>query len=243
MGGSDSRDGRSVRGKSDAASRPTSGSRFLPWLHRVELARRHVSIFSNASAADTARPTKPFQIPKPNGGRPLEVVGIPFDAPGLYVVELESARLGAALLGKPQSMYVPTVALVTNLSVHFKWGRESSLAWVTALDSGKPVKGASVAVQDCNGRVLWEGETDRQGIARVPALPSREKLPSCPAKHEGDDAFDYYDSSQTEALSSLRAGLFVTARTASDLSFVARAGIRGSKAGASSCRPKIGRGR
>ena len=53
----------------------------------------------------------------------MEVVGIPLAGPGFYVVELQSPRLGAALLGKPQPMYVPTAALVTNLAVHFKWGR------------------------------------------------------------------------------------------------------------------------
>ena len=37
-------------------------------------------------------------------------------------------------------MYVPTAAFVTNLSAHFKWGRESSLVWVTSLDKAEPVK-------------------------------------------------------------------------------------------------------
>jgi len=49
------------------------------------------------------------------------VVGIPLKKPGLYVVELESAILGASLLDPPRPMFVPTAALVTNLSVHFKW--------------------------------------------------------------------------------------------------------------------------
>jgi uncharacterized protein YfaS (alpha-2-macroglobulin family) len=186
----------------------------LPWLHRVELARRDVSLFG-----DGARPAKEFRLPKPGGGRPFEVVGIPFDAPGLYIVELQSERLGASLLGTRQPMYVPTAALVTNLAVHFKWGRESSLAWVTTLDGAKPVNGASVAVQDCNGRVLWEGTTDTQGIARVTALPDHSALPSCPATIPNEE-YPYLELSQNEALRSLRAGLFVTARTTDDLSFV-----------------------
>jgi len=70
---------------------------------------------------------KEFKVPKPLGPRAFEVVGIPLKDPGLYIVELESAILGEALLGISQPMYVPTAALVTNLSVHFKWGRESSL--------------------------------------------------------------------------------------------------------------------
>ena len=188
----------------------------LPWLHRVELARRDASLFADGAPG---RPAKEFRLPKPAGGHPFEVVGIPFDAPGLYVVEIRSERLGASLLDKRQPMYVPTAALVTNLAVHFKWGRDGSLVWVTALDSAKPVRGAAVAVQDCNGRVLWEGTTDAQGIARIASLPDRTDLPSCPATIPNEE-YPYFELSQNEALRSLRAGLFVTARTADDLSFV-----------------------
>ena len=64
-------------------------------------------------------------------------------------------------------MYVPTAVLVTNLSVHFKWGRESSVVWVTTLDTGEPVKDAVVTVRDCVEKVLWKGKTDASGIARI----------------------------------------------------------------------------
>ncbi|MGH8057730.1 MAG: MG2 domain-containing protein, partial [Candidatus Entotheonellia bacterium] len=143
-------------------------------------------------------------------------MGIPLEAPGLYMVELESARLGASLLDKPQPMYVPAAALVTNLSVHFKWGRETSLIWVTTLDAGRPVPDAQVAVHNCRGIVLWRGQTDRQGIARLGRLPSQDTLPSCP--------FDYperfYSYDWTPALRDLSEGLFVTAQVENDLSFV-----------------------
>ena len=83
------------------------------------------------------------------GARAFEVVGIPLKQPGFYVVELASPKLGAALLtgshpgAKGGEVYhVSTAALVTNLAVHFKQGRENALAWVTALDSGTPVAGA-----------------------------------------------------------------------------------------------------
>ncbi len=83
-----------------------------------------------------------LQVPKPDGARAFEVVGIPLRKPGFYVVELASPRLGAALLNSHTPYYVQSAALVTNLSVHFKWGRESSLVWVTALDSGAPMPNA-----------------------------------------------------------------------------------------------------
>ncbi len=94
---------------------------------------------------------KRFKLPKPNGAKAFEVMGIPLGKPGLYIVELKSARLGSVLLGKNAPMYVPTAALVTNLSVHFKQGAANSLVWVTTLEDARPVAGAAVAIADCHG--------------------------------------------------------------------------------------------
>lgn len=108
----------------------------------------------------------------PQRPRPFEVVGIPLPEPGLHVVEIESRRLGRALLDRDAPMYVRTAALVTNLGVHFKWGVENSVVWVTRLDRGEPVAAAQVQVSDCRGRPVWSGRTDAQGVARVAqALP------------------------------------------------------------------------
>jgi uncharacterized protein YfaS (alpha-2-macroglobulin family) len=120
------------------------------------------SIFTDAQT------TTPLSIAKPEGERPAEVVGIPLRATGLYVVELESRRLGQSLLGRDTSRYVAAAALVTNLAVHFKWGRETSRVWVTRLDNGQPVANAQVAVSlYCDGAVRWRGVTDRDGIASI----------------------------------------------------------------------------
>ena len=80
-----------------------------------------------------------ISVPKPVGAKAFEVVGIPLTEPGFYVVELASPKLGAALLGEPKPFHVRAAALVTNLSVHFKLGRESSLVWVTQLNDATPV--------------------------------------------------------------------------------------------------------
>jgi hypothetical protein len=127
-------------------------------------------------------------IPKPAGARAFEVLGLPLPGAGFYVVELESARLGAALLDKPAPMYVPAAALVTNLAAHFKHGRESSLVWVTTLDQAAPVPEAEVAVRDCNGQLLWQGQTDSEGLARI-AVPLASPRQSCSVLRGGGEWF------------------------------------------------------
>lgn len=122
-----------------------------------------------------------MKLALPGGGKQFEVVGIPLEKPGFYVVELASPALGRALLGRDAPRYVSAGALVTNMAVHFKWGRQGSLAWVTALDSGKPVAGADVRVTDsCTGKVLARGQSDGQGRLTVKSgLPEPETWSNC----------------------------------------------------------------
>ena len=117
----------------------------------------------------------------PGKGKDFEVVGIPLAKPGFYVVELASPVLGQALLGRAATRYVTAGALVTNMAVHFKWGRESSMVWVTALDSGRPVAGVDLRITDsCTGRTLSAGKSDAQGRAMVRAgLPEPATYGSC----------------------------------------------------------------
>ena len=139
---------------------------------RVErmVATREISLLKQDAAA------KRLELPQLGGGdpRPFEVVGIPLAGPGYFVVEIESLRLGQALLDPRAPMFVRTGVLVTNLGVHFKFGRENSVVWVTTLDRGKPVAGADVVVNDCNGKPLWSGRTDAQGLAKVAQAISAE---------------------------------------------------------------------
>lgn len=123
----------------------------------------------------------PIRIGLPGKGKAFEVVGIPLNKPGFYVVELASPQLGRALLGRDAPRYVAAGALVTNMAVHFKWGREGSLAWVTALDTGKPVAGAAVKVTDsCTGQGLAAGTTDDQGRLAVNAgIPEPQSWGGC----------------------------------------------------------------
>lgn len=181
--------------------------KIIAWLRKVAAGRRDVSILKAESEA------REFSVPKPEGARAFEVVGIPLKDPGLYVVEMESQILGASLLGHQSPLYVPTAALVTNLSAHFKWGRESSLVWVTTLDKAVPVKDADISIRNCNGKEIWKGKTDLNGIASVKKqLPSESELPFCQGNINHGEA--------ASALQGINSGLFVFAKTKSDMTFV-----------------------
>ncbi|MDE0878581.1 MAG: MG2 domain-containing protein [Sphingomonas bacterium] len=123
----------------------------------------------------------PFKIDLPGKGKQFEVVGLPLGKPGFYVVELASPTLGRALLSRNVPRYVASAALVTDLAVHFEWGRARSLAWVTRLSTGKPVPNAVVQVSDsCTGKPLARGATDRSGGLMIPAgLPDPETYGGC----------------------------------------------------------------
>lgn len=200
---------------------------WLTWLRRVGDARRRASVFADAKQ----QKPQSFTVPKPNGAKAFEVVGIPLKAPGLYIVELSSPRLGAALLGKSQPLYVPTAALVTNLSVHFKWSADNALVWVTSLDTAQPVGNATVSAHDCTGKVLWSGVTDAHGIAQVTGLPTRYQMASCSSTggFDGEEEDDYFydDSSQTRALDALSGGVLIVARAGDDVSMVHSEWVRG----------------
>ena len=52
----------------------------------------------------------------------FEVVGVPLVKPG-FMSSSSQPRLGRVLLGRPATRYVNAAALVTDMAVHFKWGR------------------------------------------------------------------------------------------------------------------------
>ncbi|MDH0867849.1 alpha-2-macroglobulin family protein [Mitsuaria sp. GD03876] len=108
-----------------------------------------------------------MNVPAPNPDKAIDVIGVPLAQPGYHVLELKSPQLGQSLLDPIQPMFVRTGALVTNLGLHFKLGKDDSLVWVTSLDKGRPVEGAQVAVYDCRGKALWNGRTNAQGLARI----------------------------------------------------------------------------
>jgi len=185
----------------------TTDADLMRWLGRLrkdhdeQYETRKTSLL--ATESDARRAELP-QLKDVAPGKPVaatEVIGIPLPQRGYHVIEIESRILGDSLLATRAPMYARTAALVTNLGVHFKRGRSSSLVWVTTLDRGRPVPGARVAVSDCRGQPLWQGVTDANGIARIElGFENAEERQNCLS----------------------REGLFVSARSAAgdDMAFV-----------------------
>ncbi len=143
---------------------------------RTNIQTRMVSLLGKQPGA------KMLDMPKSDAGdnRPFEVIGIPL-TPGFHVLEIASQKLGDALLderyGAGRTMYVRTTALATNLAVHFKLGRENAAAWVTTLDKGQPVAGATVRVSGCDGKEVATATTDAQGLAMLSGVSP--EAPNC----------------------------------------------------------------
>ncbi|RZL61357.1 MAG: alpha-2-macroglobulin [Variovorax sp.] len=156
--------------------------------NRNSIQTRMVSLLNGQSGAKT------LDMPKAQAAdpRPFEVIGIPL-TPGFHVLEIASQKLGGALLderyGDARTMYVRTTALATNLAVHFKLGRENSLAWVTTLDKGKVVPNATVRVSTCDGKEVATATTDANGIARISDLSPEAMRCSSPGETYNDAYF------------------------------------------------------
>lgn len=151
------------------------------------------------SLLDGQNQVQMLDMPKASKGdpRPFEVVGIPMN-PGFQVVEIASPMLGKSLLdegyGAGRTMYVRTSVLVTNLAVHFKLGRESSIAWVTSLDKGKAVPGATVQISDCGGRAIASAVTNEQGVVTFKGL--EPSAPRCVGDNYSNHSGNYFVSAR-----------------------------------------------
>lgn len=143
--------------------------------NEVALDTRGVSMLNNQTG------TRELVLPgiTTDAERPFEIIGVPLPDPGFHVIEVASPRLGESLLAKATPMYVRTTALVTNLSVHIKTGRDDMLAWVTTLDDGVSVPNANINVLSCTGKLLASGVTDKQGIWHH-LQPVPEETEDCP---------------------------------------------------------------
>ena len=125
--------------------------------------------------------------------------------------------------GASRTMYVRTSALVTNLGVHFKLGRENALAWVTTLDKGQPVAGRRGARVQTARASNWPAPRPTRR-----ALRSFTGLSSEPPRCSGDDDYGnaYFVSARANDAAAWRTWPSPGAT-----------GTRASSPGASTCRP------
>ncbi|EKQ81828.1 MG2 domain-containing protein [Leptospira kirschneri] len=148
----------------------------LRYLKTIEDLDHKESIFESFQDKSS---TNDIKLQSNHGARRFEVVGIPLKKPGFHVVEMKSDILGNSLLGINQPFYVRTSALVTNLALHFKWGNESSLVWVTKLNDSKPVPNADIQIFNCKKEKIFTGKTGPYGTLIIKGILAKNKIPHC----------------------------------------------------------------
>jgi hypothetical protein len=63
---------------------------------------------------------------------------------------------------------------VTNLGISVKDSPQRSLIFVTALDTGEPVRDARVSIVKLDNEVFWRGTTNANGLAIAPDTALRD---------------------------------------------------------------------
>ncbi|WP_168210773.1 Ig-like domain-containing alpha-2-macroglobulin family protein [Persicimonas caeni] len=89
------------------------------------------------------------------GNKPIGAVYFDVDSPDVQVSYGNSIRQG--------------LVVVTDLGITIKEAGDENLVWVTGLSDGKPVADAKVSLWAANGKRLWTGKTDEQGLVTTPA--------------------------------------------------------------------------
>jgi hypothetical protein len=74
---------------------------------------------------------------------------------------------------RPRPWTTSTVVQVTNLGITVKDSPQSTLVFVTSLDTGDPVADAQVTIVNTKNDEVWRGRTAPDGVVLAPALPLR----------------------------------------------------------------------
>jgi uncharacterized protein YfaS (alpha-2-macroglobulin family) len=67
-----------------------------------------------------------------------------------------------------------TIVQVTNLGINVKDSPENTLVFVTRLDTGAPVAGATVSIVRTDNTTFWKGTTGEDGLVLAPKTPLRD---------------------------------------------------------------------
>jgi uncharacterized protein YfaS (alpha-2-macroglobulin family) len=117
---------------------------------------------------------------------PAKLLGKRATGPGIFYFAATAPETAASA----RETAPPREALVniTNLGLTTKMAVAAGLVWVTHLDSGAPAPGAEVAIRDRDGKVLWRGKADGDGVAITPGRAAllKHKAPPPAAARDGD---------------------------------------------------------
>ena len=91
---------------------------------------------------------------------------------GLFWAGLESGAPIARAKASPRD--TSTLVQVTNLGISVKDSPQSTLVFVTRLDTGEPVGSAEVSIINTDNKTVWKGSTGPDGVVIAPALPLRD---------------------------------------------------------------------
>lgn len=95
---------------------------------------------------------------------------------GIVIVDAAYSSMYRDSKGAMRASDVTSRAVLqwSSFGLSIKLGRENGLAWVTELETGLPAAGIDLALKDTDGRILWSGKSDKQGLAE---LPGENRIP------------------------------------------------------------------
>jgi hypothetical protein len=142
-------------------------------------------------AVQRSRRSNFFEQPPPGGvTRKLPVAADRIQSHGLDVTSALSARgTGVLWAAMREGTTIPrarryeidgnpvtrsSLVQVTNLGITVKDSPKNTLVFVTRLDNGAPVAGATVSIVRTDSSTHWRGTTDASGIALAPDTPLRD---------------------------------------------------------------------
>ncbi|MFZ2960918.1 MAG: MG2 domain-containing protein [Candidatus Ozemobacteraceae bacterium] len=131
--------------------------------------------------------------------QPVPDKSIPFSLPlsfrpspergGLTLIELSDASKRSYDAENASSVTTMRLFQITDLGITYRTSEKSLLLWITSLETGKPVPGASIMLIDREDRRIFAGRTDKDGLLMVKDGAScKAVLPGADAPRIGDAA-------------------------------------------------------
>ncbi|MBX3172587.1 MAG: Ig-like domain-containing protein [Candidatus Eremiobacteraeota bacterium] len=101
--------------------------------------------------------------------RPLELNSLLKSGFGLMALRFEPSDGVLVDTGSQyQSSQKTALVQVTRMGLTAKFSPDDVLLWVTDLENCASLPGTAVEMRDANNKVLWNGKTDQDGLARAP---------------------------------------------------------------------------